>query len=63
MFTKDSKQNKLNIGVNDDNKNNNSSNNSQLPLQKNKTTTKKERKNNQLKLCSVNIINEMSEPN
>ena len=59
VFTKDSKQNKLNVNSNDDNKNNNS----QLPLQKNKTTTKKERKNNQLKLCSVNIINEMSEPN
>jgi hypothetical protein len=45
VFTKDSKQNKLNIGVsvNDDYKNNNSSNTSQLPLQKNKATTKKER--------------------
>jgi hypothetical protein len=44
VFTKDSKQNKLNIGVSvdDDYKNNNSSNTSQLPLQKNKATTKKE---------------------
>ena len=59
MFTKDSKQNKLNIVV------------SIIRIIiavilvnfRYKRTNQQQRKNNQLKLCSVNIINEMSEPN